>query len=90
MSAKWPVLSKLHWSSLSFRRGTFWYSKRNRNVPDRASYGVYISQLIAFNHVADFKALNECLTAKRLQLSRAIGIFNFEKHFLNFIADTIS
>ena len=51
------------------------------DVPRRASYGVYISQLIRFasvcNHVADFN-------------SRAIGIINFEKHFLNFIADTMS
>ena len=41
------------------------------DVPRRASYGVYISQLIrfarVFNHVADFNALNKCLTAKLLQ-----------------------
>ena len=41
------------------------------DVPRRASYGVYISQLIRFarvcNHVADFNALNKCLTAKLLQ-----------------------
>ena len=58
------------------------------DVPRRASYGVYISQLIRFgrvcNHVADFNARNKCLTAK------AIGIRNFIKHFLNFIADTMS
>ena len=40
-------------------------------VPRRASYGVYISQLIRFarvgNHVADFNARNKCLTAKLLQ-----------------------
>ena len=40
-------------------------------VPCRASYGVYISQLIRFarvcNHVADFSARNKCLTAKLLQ-----------------------
>ena len=40
------------------------------DVPRRASYGVYISQLIRFarvcNHVADFKARNRCLTAKLL------------------------
>ena len=39
--------------------------------PRRASYGVYISQLIRFarvcNHVADFNARNKCLTAKLLQ-----------------------
>ena len=37
----------------------------------RASYGVYISQLIRFarvcNHVADFNARNICLTAKLLK-----------------------
>ena len=41
------------------------------DVPRRASYGVYISQLTRFagvcNHVADFNARNECLTAKLLQ-----------------------
>ena len=41
------------------------------DVPRRASYGVYISQLIRFagvcNHVAYFNARNKCLTAKLLQ-----------------------
>ena len=41
------------------------------DVPRRASYGVYISQLIRFarvcNHVADFNARNKCFTAKLLQ-----------------------
>ena len=41
------------------------------DVPRRASYGVYISQLIRFarvcNHVTDFKARNKCLTAKLLR-----------------------
>ena len=41
------------------------------DVPRRASYGVYISQLIRFarvcNHVADANARNKCLTAKLLQ-----------------------
>ena len=41
------------------------------DVPRRASYGVYISQLIRFarvcNHVKDFNARNKCLTAKLLQ-----------------------
>ena len=58
------------------------------DVPHRASYGVYISQLIRFarvcNHVKDFNARNKCLTAKLLQL--AIGIINF----LNFIANTMN
>ena len=62
------------------------------DVPPRASYGVYISQLIRFarvcNHVMDFNARNKCLTAKLLQ--QVIGIINFEKHFLNFIVDTMN
>ena len=41
------------------------------DVPRRASYGVYISQLIRFarvcNHVTDFNARNKSLTAKLLQ-----------------------
>ena len=41
------------------------------DVPRRASYGVYISQLIRFarvcNHVMDFNARNKCLSAKLLQ-----------------------
>ena len=53
------------------------------DVPRRASYGVYMSQLIRFasvcNHVTDFNSRNKCLTAKLL----------FEKPFLNFIVDTM-
>ena len=41
------------------------------DVPRRASYEVYISQLIRFarvcNHVADFFARNTCVTVKLLQ-----------------------
>ena len=41
------------------------------DVPRRASYGVYISQLVRFarvcNHVTVFNARNKCLTAKLLQ-----------------------
>ena len=41
------------------------------DVPRRASYGVYISQLIRFarvcNYVTDLNARNKCLTAKLLQ-----------------------
>ena len=40
------------------------------DVPRRASYGLYISQLIRFarvcNHVADLNARNKCLIAKLL------------------------
>ena len=62
------------------------------DVPRRASYGVYISQLIRFarvcNHVTDFNARNKCLTANFS--NRAIGIINFENPFLNFIVDTMN
>ena len=41
------------------------------DVPRRASYGVYISQLIRFarvcDYVTDFNARNKCLTATLLQ-----------------------
>ena len=60
------------------------------DVPRRASYGIYISQLIRFarvcNHVKEFNARNKDLTAKLS--NRAIGTINFETPFLNFIVDT--
>ena len=63
------------------------------DIPRRASYSVYISQLIRFarvcNHVADFNALNKCLRAKLLQQGYRYHK-NFEKHFLNFIAHTMN
>ena len=41
------------------------------DVPRRASYGVFISQLIRFarfcNHLADLNERNKCLTAKFLK-----------------------
>ena len=40
------------------------------------------------NHVTDFKARNKCLTAKLLQ--QGYRYHNFEKHFLNFIVDTMN
>ena len=47
------------------------YPFLDSDVPRRASYGVYISQLFRFarvcNHVTDFNARNKCLTAKLLQ-----------------------
>ena len=47
------------------------FSFLDGDVPLRASYGVYISQLIRFarvcNHVTYFNARNKCLTAKLLQ-----------------------
>ena len=63
-------------------------------VPRRASYGVYISQLIRFarvcNHVADFSARNKCLTVKLLQQGYRYHKLRFDKHFLNFIVDTMN
>ena len=60
------------------------------DVPRRASYGVYISQLISFarvcTHVANFNARHKQPNVS----SRAIGIINFEKPFLNFIVDTMN
>ena len=64
----------------------------DRDVPRSTSYGVYISQFIRFArvscHVTDFNAHNKILTGKLLH--QAIGIINFEKFFLNFIADTMN
>ena len=61
------------------------------DVPRRASYGVYISQLIKFarvcNHLAGFNARNN---NSQFSSRAIIGIIKFEKHFLNFIADTRS
>ena len=61
------------------------------DVPRRASYGVYISQLIRFprvcNRVADFNARNKCLTAKLLQ--QVYRCHKLLKTFSNFIADTM-
>ena len=57
----------------------------------RASYGVYISQLIRFatvcKHVTDFNARNKCLTAKLLQQGyryhkhRKIFSKSYRRHF---------
>ena len=62
------------------------------DVPRRASYGVYISQLIKFarvcNHVTDFNARNKCLTAKLLQ--QGYRYHKLRKPFLNFIVDTMN
>ena len=61
------------------------------DVPRRASYGVYISQLIRFagvcSHIEDLNALNKCLTAKLLKqgyryhkLSKAFSKF-YRRHY---------
>ena len=55
-------------------------------VPRRASYGVYVSQLIRVarvsSHVADFNARNKCLTAKLLQ--QGYRYHKFRKTFSKF------
>ena len=83
------VSSKLYDKRDDFDIVTFPFS--DGDVPRRASYGIYIYQLIRFarvcNHVTDFNARNKCLTAKLLQW--VISTINFEKHFLNFIVDTM-
>ena len=62
------------------------------DVLRRASYGVYISQLIRFarvcNHVTDFNARNKCLTAKLLQ--QGYRYHKLRKTFLHFIVDTMN
>ena len=63
------------------------------DVPRRASYGIYILQLIRFarvcNHVTDFNARNKCLTAKLLQQGNRYHKLR-KKPFLNFIVDTMN
>ena len=65
------VSSKLFDKRDDFDFDTVSFPFSDGDVPRRASYGVYISQLIRFarvcNHVADFNAQNKCLTAKLLQ-----------------------
>ena len=61
------------------------------DVPRRASYGVYISQLIRFakvcNHVADITARNKCLTAKLLQ--QGYRYYKLRKTFSKFLSQTL-
>ena len=56
------------------------------DVPRRASYGVYISELNRFarvcTHVIDFNARNKCLTAKLLQ--QGYRYHNLRKTFSKF------
>ena len=51
------------------------------DVPCRASYGVYISQLIRFARVCTHVAFN---VEQPNFSSRGIGIINFEKHFRHY------
>ena len=62
------------------------------DVPQRPSYGVYISQLIRFarasSHVTDFNNRNKFYMPNFL--GKVIGIINSAKHFPNFIVDTLN
>ena len=63
------------------------FSFSDSDVPRRAPYGVYISQLIRFarlcNHVTEFNARNKCLTAKLLQ--QVYLYHKLRKTFSNFM-----
>ena len=69
--ANWFVSSKMYDKRDDFDFDIVNFPFLDGDVPRRASYGVYISQLIRFarvcNHVTDFNARNKCLTAKLLQ-----------------------
>ena len=65
------VSSKIYYKRDDFDFDIVNFPFLDGDVPRRASYGVYISQLIRFarvcNHVTDFNARNKCLMAKLLQ-----------------------
>ena len=65
------VSSKIYDKRDDFDFDTVNFPFLDGDVPRRASYGVYISQLIRFarvcNHVTDFNARNKCSIAKLLQ-----------------------
>ena len=69
--AKRFVSSKIYNKRDDFDFDVVNFTLLDGDVPRRAFYGVYSSQLIRFarvcNHVADFNARNKCLTAKLLQ-----------------------
>ena len=62
------------------------------DVPQRPSYGVYISQLIRFgrasSHVTEFNNRNKFLTAKLLK--QGYRYHKLRKHFPNFIVGTLN
>ena len=64
------VSSKINDKRADFDFGIVNFPFLDSDVPRRASYGEYISQLIRLarvcNHVADFDARTKCLTAKLL------------------------
>ena len=59
-------------------------------LPHRASYGVYISQLMRFARVMLRTSTLEINVYRPNFSNRIIGIINFEKHFLNFNLDTMN
>ena len=86
------VSSKIYYKRDDFDFDIVNFPFLDGDVPRRASYGVYISQLIRSarfcNHVTDFNARNKCLTAKLLQ--QGYRYHELRKNFLNFIVDTMN
>ena len=69
------------------------------DVPRRASYGVYISQLIRFarvcNHVTDFNARNKLCRLRSAEtvtasLPLALGLTNKDERWINFNFNSVS
>ena len=79
-------------STMIYSYIVFFFPFFDGDVPSRASYGIYISQLIRFARVcmivADFNARIKCLTDKLIQQS--YRYHKLRKTFRNFIADTIT
>ena len=81
------VFSKIHDKRDDFDFDIVNFPFLDGDFPRRASYGVYISQLIRFarvcNHVTYFNARNKCLTAKLLQ--QGYRYRKLRKTFSNFV-----
>ena len=62
------------------------------DVPRRASYSVYISHFLgSLEFAIMLRTSTRKINVKQPKFSsRAIGIINFEQHFLNFIVDTMN
>ena len=86
------VHSKIYDKRDDFDFGIVNFAFLDGDVPRRASFGVYISQLIRFARVCShIEDLTREINIYRPNVSsRAIGIINCEKHFLNVIADTMN
>ena len=85
---KWILFSKIYDKHNGFDFDMVNFPFLDGDVPRRASYGVYISFAKVYYHVIDFIARNKF--SRQNFSSRDIGIINFEKHFLNFIVDTMN